>query len=913
MRFFKWQLFFILLSTPIYAQMPNLSPSMQMQLQNMSSDDQRRMAQQYGVDLSSLGSVQSSLDSSSLGEKVDPLASNPDQVLYKRLMQGNNNQEKLEAIEKNLTPIFERNYDDIDDLPIYGRSIFDNEVSTYASVDNAPVPDNYRIGVGDTLNITLYGSENIERELNVSRSGEVNFPKIGSLNVAGMTFGQMNDYIKERISRELIGAKVSISMGSLRSINVFVAGEARVAGVYSVSALATVSQVLYVAGGVSEIGSLRNIEIKNNGNRKATFDFYDLLTAGDTAGDIRLQSGDVIFAPPIDRTVIIDGAVRRPGRYEVIKNETLADLIKLAGGLTNRAYLKKIFIERYMNNADLPVIVNLNISDDANADFVMEDGDIVRIASVSNQSNNSITIKGAVERPGKYGWYNDITVTDIIQDLDVDFLSNVDVKQALIVRRKTKNSNDIFTISFDLGKAMSQPKSTFDLKLQPFDEVLIFSLNDNEELTDLIERQDPDDIQSINRDESQVNDSDEGIVNNFDSGAWDSSFNNVMSNDEFNELFAEKKLELQRMIRVRGSRANLLSPVLKKLYSQASINEPIQVVFINGGVKAPGEYPLSLNANFANLVQLAGGYTDNALIELAEIRRLEIDSKGSIETVLINIDLRKDISSTTLKSRDHIRINKIKDWDNDDSILLQGEVFYPGTYLIAPNEKLSSVIQRAGGLTDESFVNGAIFSRESIKKKEKEQLLILGNNIRRDQASRSMTKESGGSFRTSEEVENSIAALLSTEAVGRLIIDLPRIIYGDQSADLVLQDGDVLTVPRYNNAVTVVGEVRRSGSFVRQESFNVDDYIELAAGMTERGDSKKAYVIRADGSVDQLIGFKKRKLLTFSGSSEAILAGDTIVIPIKSSYQTPLNLYSTVSQVIFQSIASIAAITTVIK
>ena len=149
-------------------------------------------------------------------------------------------------------------------MPIYGRSIFDNDVSTYASVDNAPVPDNYRIGVGDSLNVTLYGSENIQRELSIDRSGRINFPKIGSLNIAGMTFAQMDQYIKDRVAKELIGVNVSISMGSLRSISVFVAGEARVAGTYSVSALSTVSQVLFVAGGVSEIGSLRNIAIKND-------------------------------------------------------------------------------------------------------------------------------------------------------------------------------------------------------------------------------------------------------------------------------------------------------------------------------------------------------------------------------------------------------------------------------------------------------------------------------------------------------------------------------------------------------------------------------------------------------------------------------------------------------------------------
>ena len=133
---------------------------------------------------------------------------------------------------------------------------------------------------------------------------------------------------------------------------------------------------------------------------------------------------------------------------------------------------------------------------------------------------------------------------------------------------------------------------------------------------------------------------------------------------------------------------------------------------------------------------------------------------------------------------------------------------------------------------------------------------------------------------------------------------------GDSSADLPLQDGDILDIPKYNNAVTVVGEVRRSGSFVRQASFDMNDYIELAAGMTERGNKKEIYVIRADGSVDKLNGSSRKDLLNFTDQSK-IMAGDTIVVPIKSSYQSPLNLYSTVSQVIFQSIASLAAITSV--
>ena len=153
---------------------------------------------------------------------------------------------------------------------------------------------------------------------------------------------------------------------------------------------------------------------------------------------------------------------------------------------------------------------------------------------------------------------------------------------------------------------------------------------------------------------------------------------------------------------------------------------------------------------------------------------------------------------------------------------------------------------------------------------------------------------------------------MATEVIGRLIIDLPRLLSGDFTADIILEDGDILDIPKFSNAVTVVGEVRRSGSFIRQESYMLDDYIELSAGITERGNKKEIYIIRADGSVDKLRNNKSR-LLQFSDTNDNILAGDTIVVPIKSSYQTPLNLYQTVSQVIFQSLASLAAFSTIIN
>ena len=387
-----------------------------------------------------------------------------------------------------------------------------------------------------------------------------------------------------------------------------------------------------------------------------------------------------------------------------------------------------------------------------------------------------------------------------------------------------------------------------------------------------------------------------------------------LSDQELRDRLEQKRQNYEESKVMRKiSRTEMLKPVLKKLRQQANKDEPVQIVSISGAIKSPGEYPLTRNATYINLVELAGGFTDDAFTARAELRRIQVTVDGPAIVNLSEITFKDTMSSNTLLSRDHIRVNKIKDWNISDMVEIKGEVVYPGKYLISPNEALSSVIERAGGFTNESFINAAIFTRESVKQKEREQLLVLGNNIRRDQASRSMTKESEEYQVTSSEIEEGIQALLSTEVMGRLIIDLPRLLSGDVSADIILQDGDILDIPKFTNAVTVVGEVRRPGSFVRQESYILDDYIELAAGMTARGNKKQIYIIRANGSVDQLLSNTSSGLLKFSDTNDNILAGDTIVIPIKSSYQTPLNLYQTVSQVVFQSIASIAAFSTILK
>jgi len=914
--------FVVFIPNLTFGQMPGVSPSMMSTFTNMSPSAQRKLAKQYGIDISDYG-----LQSDEEGPIAQSSNSkNDSQVVDRTTLKLQKNKKKALEYKKKNVPIFERDYLSIDQLPTYGQFLFEGKFSTFSNADNAPVPNDYVIGVGDSLRILLYGIEDDEFTLKVNREGAIDFPELGSLTLAGMTFSDARDYIKDRVSKQMIGVDLNISIGRLRAINVFMAGEASIPGSYSVSGLSTVSQLLFVAGGITDIGSLRNIQVKRANKTIATFDLYKLLTSGNIEGDIRLQSGDVIFIPAIQKRVYIDGAVRRPGKYELKEDETLSDLLELVGGLESRAYMKQVSIERYNIKTNIPLVTNLNLTLANNLNFDLNDGDIIRIPEVSDNLSSSITLKGAIRRPGNYGWYEGIKFTDIINSIDTDFSANFDMKKGLIIRRKNSNNYDIEVLGFSIKDALENSGSKLDPELELYDQVLIFSLglaagsNDFEKYDPKTDTEHPwfgmDDPLNNNQatEISAPQMMNPQMMNpqmmNMGMMGASSKRLDLMSDDELEVKLYESRKELEYNIINKGKRRILLKPIIKKLLEQATSSESTKIVSISGAVKIPGDYPLINNATYFDLIELAGGFADNANIESVELRRTTIGSIDSMVVETTDIDL-SSLGNLNLESRDHMHVRNIKDWDATDFVILSGEVFYPGSYLISPNETLSSVIRRAGGFTSESFIEGAVFTRDSIKQKEREQLQILGDAIRRDQAARSMTKESEDFLVNSNEVEASITALLSTEVYGRLIVDIPRLLNGDSTADIVLQDGDFLVIPKFTNAVTVVGEVRRAGSFVRQDSYNINDYLQLAAGMTARGDKKEIYVIRANGSVEKDIS--TRSFLSFDGSANEILAGDTIVIPIKSSYQTPLNLYSTVSQVVFQSIASIAAFTTVLK
>lgn len=362
----------------------------------------------------------------------------------------------------------------VDGLKPFGYDLFDNVPSTFSPVTDVPVPADYIVGPGDELKVQLFGGgQNRSFTLVVSRDGNVSFPDLGPVYVGGMTFNAARQLIETRVSRQLIGTQVSVSMGETRSIRVFVSGDARIPGSYTVSGLATLTTALFSSGGVKEIGSLRDIQLRRNGALVRTLDLYDLLLRGDTSDDARLLPGDVIFVPPIGATVSVDGEVRRPGIYELRGETSVADVVRMAGGQTPEADASRASLTRLDQN-NRRVVVDVNLIQPSDSGQRVGNGDVLRIARLRPQIDLGVELEGFVHRPGPVAWREGLRLTDVIGSVD-ELRPNADLHYVLI-RRESSPDRRIDGLSADLAAALKAPGSVADVVLMPRDRIIVFEL-----------------------------------------------------------------------------------------------------------------------------------------------------------------------------------------------------------------------------------------------------------------------------------------------------------------------------------------------------------------------------------------------------------------------------------------------------
>ncbi|GLX86642.1 sugar transporter [Thalassotalea loyana] len=866
------------------------------QFRKLPKAQQEALAKQYGVDLSSITSAQNSTT-----EVVEDTPVQPRQI---ENQQSNYDDDELKLSEDGIEVEAA--------LKPFGYDVFANEPMTFEPNMAISVPDNYIIGVGDEIKIQTFGKESNSYDLVVNREGKIIIPELGPYQVSGLSYSDLTAFLKAKIAERVIGVEAVVSLSKLRSIRVFVAGEAYKPGPYTLNALSSMTHALFAAGGINTTGSLRNIQLKRAGQIVGEFDIYDLLINGDSSNDLLLRSGDVLFIPAKGAEVAIEGAVRRPAIYELKNNENFNDIIKISGGLLAQAYKDSVPVERY--HKSLKTIISIDLNDNNDSLLKVKNGDHIQVMKNSDMFSQSVMLIGAVARPGKYQWKPGHKITDLIQSVEMSLLPHADLNYSLIVR-EVDLAKRIEVLQFSIADALTNTVSEQNLELHSRDKVIIFSNVDklaSEVLTLDKFAFSQESLLAKEKLLAKHKYNDKNFWAKYGDGDFVAPENSANAgvtevlNSSINDI-AQIKDKKEIDVRKLGmfSRQRLLVPIINRLRSQSSGGEVLKLVEVDGQVKFPGIYPLPVKGNVKSLIVAAGGVTESAYLDRADITRSMLDNAKATKRSF-SIDLSSafddaDNSMYKLNSKDRIYVHQIPEWSENHIIELKGEFVFPGKYTIERGETLSDIIQKAGGLTEYAFAEGSVFTRKKLKELERENVERLADDLRVEMASKSLTEDGlGVSY---AEAQSLLADLTNLDPLGRLVIELPRVLTED-NYDVTVENGDVLYVPTKKDSINVIGQVQVTTSHMYDPSLEAVEYIERSGGMKKRADEDRIYIVKANGTVE-LVGQES----WFSNRAEdQMQPGDTIVVPLDSGYMTNLTLWSTATQIIYNTAVAIAAI-----
>jgi polysaccharide export outer membrane protein len=813
-------------------------------------------------------------------------------------------QEEIEELEK---------LEESDELKPFGYDVFANSPQTFAPIMDIAIPADYIIGPGDKISIQVFGKEKDELELTVNREGQIIFPAHGPFTVSGLSFNEMKRLLTARIKEKVIGVDVVVGIASLRSMRVFVLGDAHKPGPYTLSSLSSVTHAIFAAGGISDIGSLRNIQLKRAGKLVTSIDLYDLLIKGDSRSDVLLQSGDVIFIAPKGNTISVEGEVRRPAIYELSQKENFNDVLAMSGGLLPTAFAKTTRVERY-NQDSLRTVVNIDLTKESDLVKEAHAGDAVYVMKAAEMFEQSITVIGAVTRPGKYQWQTGQRITDIFPNIDSHLLNSADLNYSIVVR-EIDIARNIEILQFDLAKAISSPNSADNIVLQGNDKVLVFAsviklIDSKINLDSLAFTQD-----NLAKKEQELakekykqkqfwlkyGDSEQVAQLDSDEAAAAKLVEQSIAQFSGGEL--EEELDLKEL--TLFSRQRLLMPIIEKLKRQGKSGQPIQLVEADGEVKFPGVYPLARNARVSDLIAAAGGLTESAYMVRAEVSRNQIINHRAQQTSLmfsLSSALAGDEKDNVLlSSKDRLNIHQIPAWSENNVVELRGEFVFPGKYTVRRGESLADLIAKAGGFTKFAHQEGSVFTRVQLREIEQQNLLKLTADLRIEMASKSMTDQNYS--QSYVEVQQMLADMANVQPVGRLVIDLPKVI-SNKNYDVLLEGGDVLYVPTLKNSINVVGQVQVTSSHIYDINLSAEDYLAQSGGSKKRADEGRIYIISANGSIKMM----ESGNWFSSDAGDNLRPGDTIVVPLDAEYMNNLALWTSVTGIIYNSAVAIAAI-----
>lgn len=767
---------------------------------------------------------------------------------------------------------------DIDKVAIYGQQIFLNSnPQLFTNPENMIPANDYLLGTGDVVRIVIFGRSIYDGDLEVDGQGYIDPRTMPKIFVRGMEWGQAKRLIETRYKQRYSfnAGEIAISIKQSRTITVSIFGEVKNPGSFTYAAANTAYNLIVLAKGITDLGSVRNIQIVSPGGGVKIYDVYKAMTDPGQSTNIYLQNNDFIQIPVAQKVVSVKGAIIRPHRYELLPAENLQDLIKYAGGLSADADNESIRIIRYENGARKIYEVSFKNA----KTFIPQNGDEITVTQSSNEVKNLLQVSGEVELPGDFEWTAGMRVSDLLEKARLKRTTKTDIGFL-----QSLNPDNSFSLrSFSIDSILSDKNNSRNYTLRPNDKLIILSQPDFTQYYKII-------VSGAVRSPGEF-DFDPGrnirvsdaviLAGGLDVDALSRGY--VVRTDTATGVRNYVLFNVQEaMTNVNSDENFTLNPLDRIVILSNSINKSESTVSVGGAVKNPGKFKYGYSMTLLDAITLAGGLKTEAATNRVEIFRIILNNNEPTKVVAATFDIPRDLvmaSDTMLKTYlepfDIIEVRSLPKYSLQKIIRIEGEVKYPGDYaLIKDNETIYEVIARAGGLNAEAFLGGALLNRPF-------------------------------------------------DNTGLVIIQLGDIMkHPDASYNIALSDGDVLTIPKSKELVSIAGAVN-TGDIINEESIGTDNKInvayisgrsvryyidEYAGGLSDKADKNKIYVEDANGKKSKVKSFLIFKKYPKVNKGSAIFVGykDEKLLPIEPKEKTDW------AKVIAESVAQATAILTLV-
>lgn len=725
---------------------------------------------------------------------------------------------EVTAIGNTKKPVVDRHDD------IYGHSYLTSSGLSIIPSYNAPVPAAYVLGPGDELVIDIWGATVSHVAATIGNDGSISVPDLGPVYLSGITLSKAEEFLREQLGRIYSGLSgnnpdtfMRLSIAKIKGVSINVSGEVVTPGLYSVPSLATIPSVIYMAGGVKDNGSVRKMTLYRHGRKIADFDLYDFLFKGKFNENLRLQDGDVINVAAYNSVVSVAGAVKRPMRYEIVDGETIKDLISYADGFTLQAQKSAVNVYRRSISGN----TSIDVPESEFVSFKLQDGDKVSVRNYKAVDQNTVSIFGPVKYPGAYALGNGITDLASLVKAAGGLVDGAYTGKGQVSRKDANRQPEFFT--FDLSQVLD---GTRNIVLQREDIITLYShedMNGDRFVT----------IDGAVQTPGVYSFSDTLTIARLIRGAGGLNEDAYIASGQISREGSDSHpvivpFDVQKAI-ADSLDYKVLPGDAVRIYSIKELRKDAKIS-VNGEVNAPGEYVYRDGMNLEELVALAHGCTQGVDLTNVEISTRGGRERGSVRT--INLEEDASLWNVGLNPYDIVSFRRLTYFRPQIAVTVNGEVMAPGTYVIDKAQvRLSDVMERVGGFTDDAYPHGAKLTRVLTKEEQERQRLAM---------------EIAASKLEGKVVVDSII-LADRYGIG---IDMEKAMSNPGSvADVILRAGDIIDIPQMNNTVKISGGVHFPNTVAYNDGEPWTYYISQAGGYTKLARKKQVYAVYMNGQV----------------------------------------------------------------